>query len=207
MTDERAREKGQLSLWEQAESLTLRKGALLSVDAIFVNPTKELLRVLKEDRRIERKPVSIMKSHELADYFSMWANTGAEGGLIAIGISNEGQALGCASIEVEHINKLEQEAHNQCPDARYRLQRVPVARDKDGAADFIILIRVFWNPTKVVFTTRSEAFSRIGESKHKLTHDEITELQNEKGEVSVEQELFRTLEISSLWKRCGSLTW
>jgi ATP-dependent DNA helicase RecG len=189
VSTERTSPATQLPLFDPAEPITLRTTALLSVDVLFEHANQELLRVLKEDKRVERKPVSVMKSHELADYFSMWANTGAEGGLVAVGVSNDGQAVGCLSIELEHLNRLEQEAHNQCPDARYKVKRVPVSRDKDGEPDFVLLFRVQWNASKVVFTTRGEAFSRIGESKHRLTHSEITELQNEKGEVSVEQEL------------------
>lgn len=76
-----------------------------------------------------------------------------------------------------------------CPDARVQPKRVPVLRDKDGEQDFVLLFRVQFNPNKVVFTTRNEAFMRLGETKHRLTHDEIRDLQNEKGEISIEQEL------------------
>lgn len=189
MDDVRAGTGGQLPLFDPTEPLTPQQAVLLSADAVFENASQELLKVLKEDKRVERKPVSTIKSHLLADYFSMWANTGADGGLMAIGIADDGKAIGCLSIEIEHINRLEKEARDQCPDARYHLKRVNVLRDNDGQPDFILLFRVFFNQTRVVFTSRGDAFTRIGESKHKLTHDEITELQNEKGEISIEQEL------------------
>ncbi len=178
----------QLSLFESAGQ-SEKKAALLSVDAMFAHANQALLKVLKEDRRVERKPPGFLKSHQLADYLSMWANTGAEGGLIAVGISNEGEAVGCNSIEVEHLNRLEKEAHDQCPDAKFEMRPVHVLRDSDGQPDFIQLYRVDFNPKRVVHTVRGEAFIRLGESKHRLTHDEITELQNEKGEISIEQEL------------------
>lgn len=178
----------QLRLFESDKS-THQKAALLSVDALYERASQELLQALKEDRRIERKPPSLLKSHHLADYFSMWANTGADGGLIAVGISDDGGAIGCSSIEVEHLNRLEKEAHDQCPDAKFQTKRVNVLRETDNQPDFIQLYRVRFHPKRVVHTVRGEAFVRLGESKHKLTHDEITELQNEKGEISIEQEV------------------
>ena len=178
----------QLPLFEVDRTTTTKKAALLSVDALYEQASQGLLKILKEDRRVERKPPSILKSSHLADYFSMWANTGADGGLIAVGLSDEGGAIGCNSIEVEHLNRLEKEAHDQCPDARVQTKRVNVQRERDGQPDFIQLYRIHFHARKVVHTVRGEAFVRLGESKHKLTHDEITELQNEKGEISIEQE-------------------
>jgi ATP-dependent DNA helicase RecG len=192
VTNQKPSGRLQLSLFSEPEEslrpLTFRETALLAVDELYGRADDGLLRILKEDKRVERKPASILKSHELADYYSMWANTGSEGGLIAVGIANNGEFLGCSTIEIEHINRLEKEAHDQCPEARVESKRVRVRRNRDLIDDFIVLFRVHFHPKKVVFTVRGEAFNRLGESKHKLSHDEITELQNEKGEIHVEQE-------------------
>jgi ATP-dependent DNA helicase RecG len=169
--------------------LTHRQMLLLSVDRLYDIAGQETLKILKEDKRVERKPISVMKAHELADYFSMWANTGPEGGLIAVGIANDGTAVGCLSTEIEYLNRLETEAYNQCPDARPQCKRIEVRRDKDGERDIVLLFRVRFNPNKVVFTVRNEAFIRLGESKHRLSYEEIRDLQNEKGEISIESEL------------------
>jgi ATP-dependent DNA helicase RecG len=179
---------GQLPLFDPSDDLTRLQAATLALDVLYDRASPATLEALEEDTRVERKPASYLKSAALADYFSMWANTGPDGGLIAVGISDDGDPLGCAETEIAHLNKLDQEARAQCPDAKVECKRVECLR-RDGTPDFIVLYRVRFHPKKVVFTRRNEAFIRHGESKHKLTHDEITELQNEKGEVSIEQEL------------------
>ena len=67
---------------------------VLTVEEIWNGATVEGLIKLREDRRIERKPVGIHGA-ELAEYFSMWANT-VDGGLIVIGMENNGAVSGYA---------------------------------------------------------------------------------------------------------------
>jgi ATP-dependent DNA helicase RecG len=61
-------------------SLSFDEGplSLLSPDDIYANADQTLLKLLKEDRRLERKPA---KTHPrtLGEYHSMWANTAPEG--------------------------------------------------------------------------------------------------------------------------------
>jgi len=82
--------------------LTFEQAAVLSVDQLWNQATSDLLKVAKEDRRVERKPAGIHAA-ELSTYFSMWANTATEGGLIAVGIANNGEFVGCLCIETAHI--------------------------------------------------------------------------------------------------------
>ena len=57
---------------------------LLSADEIFQGADHALLTMLREDRRIERKPANT-HGRVLGEYFSMWANTSPEGGLNHLG--------------------------------------------------------------------------------------------------------------------------
>ncbi len=120
----------------------------------------------------------------------MWANTAAEGGLVAVGVSDDGQFTGCLNIETAHINRLEKGAHDMCPDAHVECRHIDVQRDKDGADDFVLLFRVHYNEHRVVHTVRNRAYIRRGESKHRLTPDEVVDLRNDKREVSIEQQLY-----------------
>lgn len=54
----------------------------------------------------------------------------------------------------------------------------------------MLLFRVHYNETRVVHTSSGDAFVRRGETKHRLTAHEVRDLQNDKGEVRVEQELY-----------------
>ena len=79
MSDDRATAEQLPILFDPAstEPLTHQQTVLMSLDAIYEHANQDTLRILREDKRVERKPASILKAHELADYFSMWANTPA----------------------------------------------------------------------------------------------------------------------------------
>ena len=50
------------------------------------------------------------------------------------------------------------------------------------------MFRVFYRDDKVVFDASGNAFVRVGDEKHKLTADQIRELQIDKGQLEFEQE-------------------
>ena len=67
--------------------------ALMSVNELYANLSQELLSELAEDKRIERKPLGF-HARSLGDYISMWANTPPDGGLVVIGIEDDGGCTG-----------------------------------------------------------------------------------------------------------------
>ena len=117
--------------------LAFNNVAVLTVEELWSMADDALLKIAEEDRRIERKPVGI-HAWELAEYFSMWANTAAEGGLIAVGISNKGAFDGCLSMEIQHINRLERDAQDYCGEAHVEVRRIRGSRHKDGEPDFVL---------------------------------------------------------------------
>jgi ATP-dependent DNA helicase RecG len=159
---------------------------LLGVEDIFAEADQELLEKLKEDRRIERKPPAT-HADALGDYFSMWANTAPDGGLIAIGIGDKGDLIGCNTVGIDHINNLEKSGDTFAPEARYTSKRIPVINQK-GEQDFITLVRVLYRTDRLVETVRGNAFVRRGDSKRKLTDDEKRELELDKGQGHIELE-------------------
>lgn len=161
--------------------------ALLSPDDIYAGPIQHLLQLLEEDRRIERKPASYQPRY-LGDYFSMWANTQPDGGLIVVGVTNDGEITGMTSQGVPRLNRLEATGSIYCQDARYECKRVPVV-NCDGREDFVLVFRVFYHKTRLVKTASGEAFTRIGESKKKLSEEMVRELEIDKGQIDLELEL------------------
>jgi ATP-dependent DNA helicase RecG len=159
---------------------------LVLANDLYQNATHSILVRFKEDRRVERKPAAY-PAKALGDYFSMFANTVPEGGLIVLGMENDGAFSGCSKVGQTHINDLERSGNIYCPDARHEIKRIPVKRP-DGEEDFAIIIRVFYRTDKVVKTVRGEAFVRIGESKIALSPEEIREMEIDKGQVDLEQE-------------------
>lgn len=158
----------------------------MTVDDIFMSLSTMPLAELHEDRRIERK-VAGVAPRSLADYFSIFANTAPDGGIILIGVENDGSVAGCGLVNQGHLNDLERAGDNYCPDAGYQCQTVPVV-NKNGDPDTILAIRVHYRHDKVVETSQGEAFIRRGESRRKLTDDEKRDLKNSKGQLDLEQE-------------------
>jgi len=184
------------SLLENAETVNSQQPELpffesppprvLSADDIYDNVTPELLSVIKEDRRIERKPAGI-HGKELGEYFCMWANTSPSGGIVAVGVSNDGKLDGISSVSINAINELEKAGDIYCPQARLESKRVQF---KDGdKTDEILLFRINYNDKRVVRTVDGRVFVRRGDTKKQIKDTgEIRELEIDRGEVQWEQE-------------------
>ena len=159
---------------------------LLSVEEIYNLKDPNWLKIIKEDRRIERKPCS-MQARALSIYFSMWGNTAPAGGIIVIGMEDNGEIGGILKASPGQLNEVERTGDTFCPDARYEFKRVEI-QNKNGLRDQLLIFRVHYNEKKVVRTTDGQAWVRRGESKRQLKEEEIRELQIEKGELSWERE-------------------
>lgn len=158
----------------------------MTVREIFARASQELITGLKEDRRLEKKaPAHDLRS--LGDYFSMWANTAPDGGIIVVGIKNDTEWVGCEAMGQHRINEIETCGHTYCPEASFETQRIPITTPSHKT-DFVIAIRVDYHPSRVVLTSKGEAFVRRGEGKHKLRPSEISALKQDKGEINFEQE-------------------
>jgi ATP-dependent DNA helicase RecG len=159
---------------------------LVPVDVLYERADQQTLERLAEDRRFERKTVGV-HVQEIGNYLSVFANTAPDGGLVAVGVENDGRITGCGRADPKHVNELERAGDTHCPDARYYSKRVPV-RNIGGNEDFVLLIRVEYRKDRVVETVRGEAFVRRGESKKKLSDDEKRELRIAKHELDLEQD-------------------
>jgi ATP-dependent DNA helicase RecG len=171
---------------EQLEMSLEARCRLLTVDEIYRSEDSSWLRIIKEDSRVERKEAGI-HAKALSVWFSMWANTPPHGGVIVIGISDNGDILGTLHQEVKHMNELERTGDVYCPDARCEFKKLEVL-NRNGQRDQLLLIRVHYNSLKVVRTTEGMAYVRRGGSRRELKEEEIREIQIEKGELSWERE-------------------
>lgn len=161
--------------------------ALLTVDEIYDNASVRLLQSLgAEDRRIERKPATIHTDF-LGEYFSMWANTAPDGGIIVVGMQDNGSVSGCVGLTVKQMNRLEATRIEYCPDSRSESKRIDAA-NMNGEADYLLLFRIYYRPDKVVRTSSGKAYTRVADRKKELSEEEIRELQIDKGEVDFELE-------------------
>lgn len=164
----------------------VKDSRLLSVTEIYETMSQSLVERLKEDGRIELKTVGIHSPH-LGDYFSMWANTKPDGGVIIVGVEKDSSISGCTKASQNHINDIEKTRDIYCPDAGFYMKRV-VVKNINGEEDFLIIFRIFYRENKVVRTVRGDAFIRSADTKRKLSEDEAHQLEIEKGQVDFEQE-------------------
>lgn len=159
---------------------------LWSVDELYDGMSEQVAVDAEEDNRIERKSATY-RAKELGDYFSMWANTPPEGGIILLGVENDGRITGCNRVEVPHLNDLLRAGDVFAPEARVQAKRVNVINVK-GEPDYIFVIRVFYREDRVVETAGNRAFTRVGASKREMTDAEKRELQQMKGQLEIESE-------------------
>ena len=161
--------------------------ALLTVDEIYEKASVELLQRLgDEDRRVERKPATV-HSEYLGEYFSMWANTAPDGGIIVVGMNDDRTVSGCDDLTVKQLNRLEATRVEYCPDSRSESKRIE-AINAQGKPDYLLLFRVYYRSDKVVRTVSHKAYTRVADKKKELGEEEIRELQIDKGEVDFELE-------------------
>lgn len=142
-----------------------------------------------EDHRLERKSAKKIHFDALAEYFSMWSNT-VEGGIILIGIEDNGTISGCAHISADHLNRLESFYVQSCPDAAPTFKRIPVSIG--GVSDFVISIFLAYRGV-LVETNKGEAYIRRGSDKHRMSPEEKDDFRSTRHERSWEQ------------RHCGSL--
>lgn len=159
--------------------------ALLSPDDIF-QKAESLIQILREDRRLERKPA---KTHApvLGTYFSMWSNTAPAGGITVLGIENNGSISGCKRLSQQELNDRECSPRTHCPDSKTHSKRIP-AENESGERDFVIVFQTAYREDRVVTDVSGEAYIRVGDQRRRLTRDEMYELQRDKGEIDFEQE-------------------
>lgn len=154
-------------------------------DEIYDRLDEAVVKAFAEDRRVERKSTKV-HPNALAEYLSMWSNTQPHGGLILVGVRDDGKIEGCKHLAATQKNAIEA-LTPLCPDARWASKEVPVINEK-GDRDFIIAYRVEYRSDKVVETSGGEAFIREGDKKLRITETLKRELRISKGEIHYELE-------------------
>lgn len=117
----------------------------------------------------------------------MWANTVPEGGILVVGMENDGAFSGCHNLSQTQLTEIEKCHNTYCPDARVESKRVRVTTP-NRTESFVIVFRVRYREDKLVRTTSGQAFIRRGDSKYELNESEIRELEIDKRQVDLEKE-------------------
>lgn len=120
---------------------------LWTPDDIYDSISAAVVERFREDVRVERKS-SKAEAKDVAEYLSVFANTQPSGGVVFIGVENDGRISGCKSISHERVQSY-YKIGNYCDDARYEIKKSPV-QNSSGEGDYILCIRVFYRSDKLV---------------------------------------------------------
>jgi ATP-dependent DNA helicase RecG len=135
------------------------------------------------ERKEHRKPEA------LAQTISAFANSNPEGGLLIIGVKDDGKIVGvnrAAGTVVTPVNTMLRYAEYLVENpTEYRL--APIT-DENGQPNQLLLIYVSFSPRRVIELTDRTAYERRGDQTVKLRDEEKNELRYTKGQKSFEDE-------------------
>ena len=157
---------------------------LLSPRDIWERVSQDELAKYSEDRRIEFKSAGI-HSATLAKYLSMFSNTSPEGGVILIGVCNNRELEGCSSLSTRALNNIEKLHTLFCPGSKPEHRRVSITIG--GRSDFVVAIHVPYT-NRLTETNKGEAYTRYGDSLHKMSDEEKREYRQSRNEIQFELE-------------------
>lgn len=176
----------QLSLLEILERPTVE--GLAKPDYVFTTTDWKFVVSHPENTRFDRKSAKI-DPKDLAICLSAFGNGPAvEGGVVIIGVDNDGIVTGCCDIPEPKIQQIEYMGRDHCPDGRFKTNRLEVINSK-GQPDFIIRVRILYVEDRLVELTNHDAYCRESDKCRRLTEAEKAEVRINKGERAFELEL------------------
>ncbi len=138
----------------------------------------EELLALKENQTYDKKSISI-DSKSLAKTLVAFAN--ADGGTIAIGITDKTAKIEGVDFEIEKVNELLRVPFDYCsPSIRVGIEYIPCI-DEKGRENHILLMNVDASP-QVHANQADEVFLRVGDKSKLQTFEERLQLNYDKGE-------------------------
>ncbi len=135
----------------------------------------------KEGQYLDRKSARI-KTTSLAQHISAFAN--ANGGTLVIGIEDDGEITGLDCDKATNINELLDVPLSLCEAPVKYETEIRKIDDKE-----ILIFNIEPSNNKVIRTSKKEVYLRIGDKSKKLDHEQINQLEYDKGERSFEDVL------------------
>jgi len=143
----------------------------------------------KEDQYFDRKSANI-KPKDISKHLISFAN--ANGGFLVIGVEDNGIITGFEKVglhKIDEFMKIPYEYLKTPAKIRCEKMKVKNVNDKD---DFILVYQVEISRRRVIRSTSDDVFLRIGDQSRSLTHEQINNLEFDKGERYFEEETVET---------------
>lgn len=139
-----------------------------------------------EGQTFDRKSAAI-KVADLAAPISAFAN--ANGGVIAIGVRDDGTIEGVNQLGTEKINNLVNAPNDIChPMPLFKHEFLDVV-DSSGEPNRILLLHIEVSPSQLVKTVKDEVYLRIGDRSKLMKGDDLRNLEYAKSDRHFEDEI------------------
>ena len=147
----------------------------------LIDPTLtiEKLQTMPENQHYDRKSARLSE-RELARHISAMSN--ASGGVIAIGIEDDGRVTGVDSIRENVFRKVPLDYLQTNP--QHRIEVLQYAPDMN-----ILLFHIAPSENEIIKRTNGDAFLRVGDSSRQLSTEEVLELEYSRGIRSFESKI------------------
>ena len=154
--------------------------------------TLDYLKNHVEDSFFDRKSVKI-DLRNLANTICSFAN--ANGGVIAVGIEDDGTISGFKNIHSDKYNQFQKILSS----SYFKIVPVCMIEKIDVLDDYILLFHVYASTNKVIYNAKGEVYLRQGDSSNKITNKEqIKILEYERNESVFEDEIVRRATLEDL---------
>lgn len=176
---------------------------MLIISEINPNLTIEYLKNNKENLYFDRKS-SRIDVKDLANIISAFSN--ANGGLIVIGIENDGTITGFQNVGLDKFNQLQKVFTTTY------LKNIPIyhvevvdVKNNNNIDDKLLLFHIELSSNRVIRTSKDEVYLRQGDSSNKLTSDQIKLLEYDRNETVFEEELVKRASLNDIDKEVINL--
>lgn len=140
--------------------------------------TLEYLSNEKEGQYLDRKSARI-KPSDIARHIVAFAN--ANGGVLAIGIEDNGEITGFNNKDSKSINDFLNVPFSSCKErlkVEHEIRKVTI----DSKQDSILLLFIEPSEDAVIKTSDDKVYLRVGDKSKLLNHEQVTQLEYDKGE-------------------------
>lgn len=145
--------------------------------------TEDYLKAAKENLYFERKRAKV-SLQDLANEIASFAN--ANGGVIAVGITDDGKIEGFNDYGINKLNDFQKVITNYLsPTPNYKAELIEIKNIKNEK-DNILLFHIEPALNFIVRNNKDEVYLRQGDSSIKLNNEQVRSLEYEKGERNFE---------------------
>ena len=167
--------------------------------------TLRYLKETKENLYFDRKRAKV-SNQDLANEVASFAN--ANGGVIAVGVTDSGDIEGFNSYGIDKLNDCQKVVTNYLnPTPKYIVEVVDITNMK-GENDKIVLFHIRPSTNAIIRNNKDDVYLRQGDSSIKLNNSQVKSLEYEKGERNFETEIITNssiydidLEVMNVYKK------